>query len=360
MLQDSKIFMLEADSPGARSALLNGWIEVGQERVRVVAEEVLEGPVRTIAFKRVDRPRPARIKALLVSLRAVSLTATALPGFAVLSLGLLSGLRAELGFFVLALLGTIFLQIGVNVLNDVEDHLKLIDLPGSSGGSQTIQRGWLSAYELRIVGYLSLAIGVGLGLPVLMRHWQILVPVRTVALIGSLGYSSKPLGLKYRALGDIAVFLMCGPLLTAGYSMATFSAVIPGVYHLGFFFGLLACGILHINNIQDIRIDTLSGARTLAAKLGFEKSRLLLTAFYVLAYLSLGVGVLQGVLHPAVLFSILAIPFFAKILSRSRVASGPDSPALNGLRVMAAQGHLIAGLTMLVALSLARYIASSP
>lgn len=351
-------YVFDATSADARSALLNGWVQDGSQKVRVVAEEVIDAgnlPTR-IAFRRTSDKRPPRLKSYFTSIRAVSLTATAVPGFAVLLLGLSSGLNANVGLFVLALLGALFLQIGVNVLNDYEDHLKLIDLPGSAGGSQTLQRGWVSARELRGLGYLSLALGVLFGLPVVVSYWRTMLILAAVAFAGSLGYSSRPFGLKYRAMGDLDVFLLCGPLLTFGFSLATFGEHISGAFYLGVFFGLLASGILHVNNIQDIVVDTKRGAKTLASVIGFKKSKIVLSAYYGVAYGVLTVGWAVGSLPTASLVALFALAIFGSLLFRCGKASGPHSPHLNGLRVMAAQGHLAAGLAMAIAMGVMTFI----
>ena len=48
-----------------------------------------------------------------------------------------------------------------------------------------------------------------------------LLGVVAIAALGAWGYSSGP-GLKYRALGDLAVVLLCGPVLTVGFALAAF------------------------------------------------------------------------------------------------------------------------------------------
>lgn len=349
------VFLLDANSVEAREALLNGSIKQGLNRVRVVPGDVIAAGSRKIAFRKVTQPRPSKLKSYAESLRAISLTATALPGLAIWALGMLRGEPIDGVSFALALVGATLLQIAVNVLNDVEDHLKLIDLPGGVGGSQTIQRGWVSARELRFFGFFCLVGGTLLGVPVLMKHLSLMLPIGIVAVVGTLGYSSKPFGFKYRALGDVDVFLLCGPLLTAGFSIAAFGKLGAATWYLGSFFGFAACAILHVNNMQDIHMDSARGAKTLASKIGFRKSTHLLAMFYVLAYLSLMVGVLSSQLPISTLSAFLALPLFVKILQRSYAASGSDSPLLNGLRVMAAQGHLGAGVAMVLAFVCARY-----
>ncbi len=85
-------------------------------------------------------------------------------------------------------------------------------------------------------------------------------------------YTAKPLRLKARALGDLAIFLCFGPLPMLGvYFMQTHEW-----HHLPLYFslgpGLLAVAILHANNTRDIEKDRRASTVTLAQLLGRHRS----------------------------------------------------------------------------------------
>lgn len=339
-------------SPALRETLERGTI-TEQGRTRFALPRLVEGD--DVVFDLVDEAaleRPAGIKPWLVAIRAISLTATATPCLATLLYGLVRGQPVDVPLAILAGLGALLLQVSINVLNDVEDHLKLIDMPGRLGGSGVIQRGWLSAGAMRRAGYAALLVGMLCGVPALVKAPQILIGVALTAIVAVIGYSGWPFRLKYRALGDVAVFLCCGPVLTAGYALAAFGQLDMGTLLLGAFFGLAAMGILHANNLEDVNIDRASGAVTVASALGFGPARFGMLALYLAAY-----GVLLGSaaagLFPwaGAIAPLLAAPVALKVSFKALKAQGPDT--IPGMRFEAAQTHLMLGIATCIGLGVA-------
>jgi 1,4-dihydroxy-2-naphthoate octaprenyltransferase len=162
--------------------------------------------------------------------------------------------------------------------------------------------------------------------------------------LGVLGYSGRPLSLKYRALGDVAVFFLCGPLLTLAYSVASFGVYNSEVLWMGAGFGFAAVAILHANNLQDIPDDTLRGAQTLASKLGFELARFGVAFFYVCSLASFLIFCEASERWLPILFSLCALPLMIKLSRKSIQAPGPRSPLLHLTRIEAANIHLALGV----------------
>ncbi len=285
--------------------------------------------IESVIFETISPERIRKPNVLKVALRAIrpaSLTLSLGPAGAVLCQGLFfqHWLPSWPDFF-LALLGTVFLQIAVNLLNDVEDHLRLVDRPGALGGSGVIQRGWLSARDLKRAGYFSLALSVLCGAPIIITHfwhsWLLLV-VGILGTVGALVYSTGPFAMKYRAFGDGAVFFLAGPLLVMGYSEATFGKWSATDLWLSLFFGWIAWATVHSKHIQSFEMDKKSRVVTFPIRVGFKKSRPILAGLYILAYLSVLVGVGLKVIPIGVLFAvILAWPLVYKQIARVYQAS---------------------------------------
>ena len=300
-------------------------------------------------------PRPASVALWLRAIRAISLTATLMPSVAILIYGGLRGWAASWWIAGSALLGVLSLQIAVNLMNDVEDHLRLIDLPGTLGGAGVIQQAWLSARTVRRVATGFLLAGVALGIPALLRAPVPLSIIGAVAVIGSIGSSGKPCGLKYRALGDIAVLAMCGPGLTLGFSLAAFGRVDAAVILLGGYFGFAAVAILHVNNLQDVAVDLEHGAVTVAAKLGPARSEKYLIALYVATFGSwIAACILEHLSPLALLVPLVGVLPVARFVHAFLGATSPSAPSVKLARVSAAQLHLALGVIMCVCLGLSR------
>lgn len=351
-------FSVLRTSNEANEALETGYL--GTTRVRV-GHVIRDADQREkIVFFKVDF-LPAlgfseKLKRMFLASRAFSLTATAMPFFALSAFGFGQKLAIHPLLAVSALLGVLLLQISVNLYNDFSDYRKLIDVPGSPGGSGVFQAGWYTPAQIRFVARITLASAVLFGIPVLVAYPIPILICGSLGALGALLYSHEKMGLKYHALGDLAVFLLCGPVLTAGFSLATFGEVIPASWVIGGFLGLLACGLLHVNNLHDIDFDRARDANTLAIRLGFRKSQNLLGGLYWIAGLALFASVAFGIL-PWITLITLGFSWPAiRLLRQVRSALGPSSPQLDGARILAAQIHLISGGLLTLGLLFARWV----
>lgn len=304
-----------------------------------------------------DKTKPSPLAVWIRAIRAPSLTATFAPSLATLLLGLALGWDVRPILALCAVFGVLAVQVGVNLMNDVEDDLRAIDRPGTLGGSGVIQDGTLTSGTLRRAAALSFALGFAFGLPTLIAEPWLVVLV-AVSAFGAWGYSSG-VGLKYRALGDVAVLALCGPVLTVGFSLAAFGQVHALVLTLGLALGFAAVGLLHTNNFQDMDNDQRRGVRTLALALGVAGSRGYLIAVYALALLVWPLTALVGGLHVvAALLPLVAVVPMAQLVLRLMAASndprgasvGLAGPELALVRMDAAKVHLMLGALMSIGL----------
>jgi 1,4-dihydroxy-2-naphthoate octaprenyltransferase len=353
---NQEIFSLRRDAPELRPVLIEGTILRHGESWAALPREVVANSNGTdsIVFELV-RPecliRPSFFKIWATAIRPLSLSMTFMPALSVLFYGLYREWDASFLMGILALIGVVFFQVAVHVLNDVEDHLRLIDLPGSLSGSGVLQKGWMSAKQLRQFGYLILICGVGLGLPAALSHPGTLFIIGGTGLFGVLGYSNRPFGIKYRVLGDSLLFVLLGPFLAIGFAEAAFGQFDFSILTLGLFFGFVAWAISHGNHLLHIDMDTCQSVPTWASRLGFKKARHIFAALYAVAYLCLFTGILFGSLPIWVGFaSLVGIPVVGRLIRRVYRAAGPASALLGTLRGDTIKIHLLLGLLVCIGL----------
>ncbi len=335
----------------ARELLESGIIIREKQSFVVVPEMVLKDdilfrvqPLETIIGR-------DSLRAWIQALRLFSLTATFAPFLVVLSYGLALGWKANVPIGIAALVSVMGLQICINLLNDYEDHVRLIDLPGTFGGAGIIQRGQISARQVKRMAYAALVLSTICAIPCFISSPEVALGIGLFGLLGVIGYSSYPLGLKYRGLGDLAVLVLCGPALVLGLSWMLFEKMDVGLLLLGLGIGSAATLILHANNIADIVADTRAGARTFASILGFRGAQVYMVLLILAAYLGLFFGFWFNNagfwILPAFL---LSLPLAIKVLRLTFQASGPESPIIRHLRVMAAKFHLVLAFSFVVAI----------
>jgi 1,4-dihydroxy-2-naphthoate octaprenyltransferase len=283
-------------------------------------------------------PRP--IGVWLLAIRLPSLTAAVVPVLVGTALAADETFRS--GLFVLALFGSMALQAGTNLVNDVYDHEFGVDTAISLGPSGVIQRGLLSARAVLIGGLTAFAIGAALGLTIAAyAGWQVL-PLGVASVLIGYAYTAPPFKLAYRALGELTVFIFMGPVIVMGAAYVQLEAWTWEAFLASLPVGLLVSSILHANNVRDIEGDRATGKHTLASLVGrpaadSELTMLVLGAFaIVIALVAAGAAPLTG------LIALAALPAALRLLARLRVSH--DTRSLNRVLLDAVGVHLLFGL----------------
>ncbi len=254
---------------------------------------------------------------------------------------------------MLTVIGASFVQLGLNVANDVFDTASGADdanvTPTQfSGGSRVIQYGLVSFRHMAGIATV-FYVGAGIvGLLLLaLRGSPALLAIGIVGFIVSIGYTAPPLKFVYRGLGEIAVALGFGPLMLVGaYVVQTRGALSWEPFVASLPVALLVMLILYVNEIADRRGDARAGKRTLPVRL----SKAAVIAGYrisaVAAYAIVVGGVIAGLLPIPTLIALLTIPLAL------RVSRGLEPNYDNPYGLMAIMGvnvkvHLYAGLLLL-------------
>ena len=110
------------------------------------------------------------------------------------------------------------------------------------------------------------------------------------------------------------MFLFFGVVAVAGSFFVQVTHLTWEAFALSIPVGLLAAAILVVNNVRDIDTDRRAGKRTLAVRLGRERTRTMYAAMLVLAYLLAPVTWLFGPLEPWVLLCWLTAPLAVSLV----------------------------------------------
>lgn len=295
--------------------------------------------------------RPSKVLRWLAALRLPYLTISLFPLLLVLCAGIGSGLSLSLPVTFLLFSSVTLIHLGCNLWSDYEDHLRGVDHPGAGGGSGVIGKLWIPAVHLRNAAAALFLTGVALGLLLLTQLPEGLLGQRLfwLGLVGALGaasYSGWPFHYKYFGLGEPVVFLLAGPLVTAGAAALYF----PGLADLARFAWLslplafLVTLRLHTGNMQRIPFDTIAGTQTIARLFGFPWSRHAAAFLLGAPFVSTAALVFAGLASPAAVLTLISFPFAVLCFRATKEAKGPLDPACHELRARAAHFHLGFGL----------------
>ena len=219
---------------------------------------------------------------------------------------------------LLAVFGVLLLHLSSNVFNDYFDVSDGTDeanneyfQPGGAaitGGSRAIELGIITLNKTKTVATSLLIASLLVAGFLFYNIYQVTGATSNVEGALAVGLSGLFLGYFYtarplrlvarRGLGELAIFLAFGPLLTlgTGYAISTetigfLSSEFYMLLSLGVPFGFLTTNILYINQFPDAESDAKTGKNHLVVTLGKKAARwgylvILSLAFYSSVYLN--------------------------------------------------------------------------
>ena len=186
----------------------------------------------------------------------------------------------------LALIVSLSLQIAVNFSNDYSDGIRGTDA-NRVGPTRLVASGLASAKAVRTAAFISFATAciAGTLLSINTTLWLILVGL--ISVLAAWGYTGgkKPYG--YLGFGEFSVFIFFGLVATIGSYYVQTQQINWQIVLLSIPIGSLSCAILVINNLRDRPLDEMAGKRTLAVKLGDQKTRFFYAFLLLITQLSL-------------------------------------------------------------------------
>ena len=239
-----------------------------------------------------------------------------------LTAGVVAGLLAvadddfHLGWFVLALVGSLLAHAANNLMNDLFDSDVGLDTsayPRALYAPHPILSGMISRKRLALaalfVNLLDLVILVVL---TAARGWPV-VAFAVAGLALSVAYTAPPLRLKKRGLGEPTVLVVWGPIMVGGTYYAATGHLPWEVVAASIPYGLLCTAVLMGKHIDKIPWDGPAGVRTLPVLLGEVTSRrvtqVMMAAFYVLV----AALVVAGAVPWPALVVLVGLPVLVKV-----------------------------------------------
>ncbi|OGS11586.1 MAG: hypothetical protein A2234_02635 [Elusimicrobia bacterium RIFOXYA2_FULL_58_8] len=254
------------------------------------------------------------IKRWLIILRAYSWPASLVP----VILGSVTAARH--GRFswtdlALTLPAALLVHSGANLANTYFDFKNNVDTARTADDRALVDKMLSPAAALRLAAGL-LAAGAAAGFYLAFKnHVPELLWLGAAGLALAWSYTGAG-AYKYRALGDIGVFLAFGPLIVTGTALIQTGGFVPEALWASIPVGLLITAILHANNMRDVRPDSAARFRTLAGALGPDAS---LKLYYALIFVPYLFTVTFGSIWPFV-FCALSAPLAVRL--RERAARG--------------------------------------
>ncbi len=237
---------------------------------------------------------------------------------------------------LLALVVSLALQVGVNYANDYSDGVRGTDAD-RVGPMRLVGSGTATPRAVKTAAFLAFGVAAVAGLILAATTAWWLVAVGLVCVVAAWFYTGGGTPYGYLGLGEVMVFVFFGLVAVIGTTyVQTETWEWPALY-AGIGIGALACAILVANNLRDIATDAPAGKRTLAVRMGDERTRYLY-AFLVL----LAAAAVVAVAAATTWWVVLGLGFLVRAAAPTRaVLTGATGPALIPVLVGTGASELI-------------------
>ncbi len=226
------------------------------------------------------------------------------------------------GWYAAVVLGVVMCHAAGNVLNDYFDSRSQVDVPDSATAKyrpHPIVGGLLEPRSVLAEACLFFAGAAVIGAAAVALRTPHVLWIALAGLFLTVFYTGGPITLKYRALGEVAVFLVWGPLMFQGAYVVQRQHLSWPALVVAVPFGVLVALVLFANNIRDAEQDCRTGIRTLGTALGRERGLAAFTALILCAYVYTLGAVAGGLLSPWVLLVVLSVPQAVALVRAFRV-----------------------------------------
>lgn len=213
--------------------------------------------------------------------------------------------------FAVALAGLVFVLIGVESFNEYFDSRIGTDRVFSLEREEVPTRTF----------FLGLGSFAAAAAVMALLTWKLGWPVAAFSAVGAMAacfYVMPPVTLAYRGLGEAAIAISYGPMMTAGSFFVQAHRVDATPFVAGVVPALLILCVAVINEVPDYFGDRIVGKRNIAVRLGRRGAIWFSGAVSAACFAFLIVAAVAGLIPRACLLALLALPLAVRGFSISR------------------------------------------
>jgi 1,4-dihydroxy-2-naphthoate octaprenyltransferase len=165
-------------------------------------------------------------------------------------------------------------------------------------------------------------------------------------------YTSPPLKLNYRGLGETMLFLAFGPLIVVGVNYVLARSFSAEALLAGLPLGIFTMNVGLVSNTFDHDDDVASGKRSLPVRFGQPAAVRIIAVTNVIAYVVTALGALAGVLPVWTLAVLLTVPLAARVVAKARLYADTVNytPAMTAAIALATVASLVLCLAYVAAI----------
>ncbi len=240
-------------------------------------------PNETVTFQiftrfEINRPSLTLLATSLIKIHTYVLIL--MPLFYVLSKNFVDDRFRDPVSITFAAVAALLLYGGVNIRNDVVDHVYGYDRVNILKSNKPIARGWITAQKASTISWCLMGLSGLIAIPALVLEPELNLVVSVVAILFFLGRFAKKNSYKYNRLGEVILFIMVGAGLACGYQVALGSGIDLEILCFGILWGFGVLFLIHVNNFSHILTSYQAGILNTMTRMGFDKSQKFLVGWW--------------------------------------------------------------------------------
>lgn len=220
----------------------------------------------------------------------------------------------DIFWLLLTIVGIFAIEVAKNASGDVFDFDSGNDLAVGekdrspfSGGKRVLVDGLLTRTQTIMIAAVCYASGIVIGLLIVIFKQPDILWFGMFGVGAAYLYHAPPLKLSYRGLGELAVAVCYGPLISIGTFLVQSEEIPVALFITSSALGLLIANFLLVNEFPDFHADALANKRTLTVQLGRARSARLFAWIFGLA-LTILLFLILIESTPAFLLGLIALP----------------------------------------------------
>lgn len=210
--------------------------------------------------------------------------------------------------FLLALIGTMALQAGANLVNEYFDYRRGADELKQAGQGMTIKHNILSPREVLMGAIVTIILGSLIGIYLVSQSGSLLWIIGIIGVLAAITYTAGPFPLAYNGLGELTAGIVFGPLVVVGAYYVMDTDISFNLVLISLPIGFMVAAILHANNIRDYEADKAVNKRTTTVLFGLSFAKKEYAFLVFGAYLGVGLLVIFNIAPPLALLALLTLP----------------------------------------------------
>jgi 1,4-dihydroxy-2-naphthoate octaprenyltransferase len=248
---------------------------------------------------------------------------------------------------VAALVVSLALQVATNYANDYSDGVRGTD-EVRVGPVRLVASGLATPKAVKRAAFIAFGVAGVAGLALAVAVGPELLIVGALAMLAAWFYTGGPKPYGYYGLGELFVFVFFGLVATAGTTYVLVERLTGLAVFASVPVGFLVTALLVVNNLRDIPTDELAGKRTLAVRLGEQRTRVLYTVLVTAAFVVIPLFALFG--RPGAALALAAVALARRPVQR--VLEGARGPQLIPVLGDTGRLHLLFGALLTIGLVL--------